>query len=171
MLTFLFGLMAIIICLAAGMMVGLVIFGVLFVLMILCVFAAESRKKQIAKMQPSERICPMCKGTNIKFKYITEGTSSSKDTVRSSRTHARVRPNGRGTGTTVGVSTTNGNTQIHHRNMAYCGDCGYTFDFTTQEDIDAEYKAATNSESSSVLGAIVCGVLFCVIWRFMNGQS
>ncbi len=61
-----------------------------------------------------------------------------------------------------------GEKKIQRKNMAYCEDCGYTFDFTTQKDLDEEYKKFNNGEIGSIAATVIFGILFIAVLGFLK---
>lgn len=142
-------LIVLIITIALYMLVGIAAIAVAFVIATLCAIGYKTQKDAAAKKQPSKRICPMCGSADMKFQYIVNGTTST------------------GSATTVsGVGIASGSSKVHHRNMAHCESCGYTFDFVTQDDINAEYNKLKANEGCSIAVAAVLGVILAIIFFF-----
>ena len=125
-----------------------------------CFFFARSKA---AKDKPTERVCPMCGNSNIKFKYVTQGSSSDRHTTGFSNTNFGAR-NARRTS----ISSSSVEKKIHHKNVAYCDDCGFSFDFTTQKDIDDKCKTLLNGEIGSIVVAIILGIALFVINGYLH---
>lgn len=131
------------------MLLGFAALIIAFVIALLCALGYHAQKNKVKQTQPSKRVCPMCGSPKVRFKYTMNGATSS------------------GGATTIsGVSLVSGDTKIHRRNVAYCEDCGYSFDFITQDDINAQYNKLNTNEGCSILVAVVLGVILAVIWFF-----
>ena len=142
-------LIVLIITIALYMLVGIVAIAIAFLIAVLCAIGYKAQKDAAAKKQPSKRVCPMCGSTDVKFQYVVNGTTST------------------GSATTVsGVGIASGSSKVHHRNMAHCESCGYTFDFVTQDDINAEYNKLKANEGCSIAVAAVLGVILAIIFFF-----
>lgn len=115
------------------------------------------------KEKPTQRVCPMCGNSNIKFKYVTQGSSSDRYTTGFSNTNFGAR-NARRTG--IGSSSIE--KKIHHKNVAYCSDCGFSFDFTTQKDIDDKCKSLLNGGIGSIVVAVILGIAMFAINGYLH---
>ena len=139
-------IISIIIVVALYMMLGIAVVAVAFMLSLFLAIGCALAKRKIAKVRPSERVCPMCGGQRIKFKYVSSGTSTRVANVRFA----------------------SGEKKIQRKNMAYCEDCGYTFDFTTQKDLDEDYKKFNNGEIGSIAATVIFGILFIAVLGFLK---
>lgn len=144
-------IISIIIVVALYMMLGIAVVAVAFMLSLFLAIGCALAKRKIAKVRPSERVCPMCGGQRIKFKYVSSGTTG---TGRSTRV--------------ANVRFASGEKKIQRKNMAYCEDCGYTFDFMTQKDLDEEYKKFNNGEIGSIAATVIFGILFIAVLGFLK---
>ena len=125
-----------------------------------CCFFARSKA---AKEKPTKRVCPMCGNSNIKFKYITQGSSSDRYTTGFSNTNFGARNARR-----IGIGSSSVEKKIHHKNVAYCSDCGFSFDFTTQKDIDDKCKSLLNGGIGSIVVAVILGIALFVINGYLH---
>ena len=140
-------LISIIIVVALYMMLGIAVIAIAFMLSLFLAIGCALAKRKIAKSKPSERVCPMCGSPRIKFKYMSSGATATG---------------------VANVGFASGEKKIQRKNMAYCEDCGFTFDFTTQKDLDNEYKKLNNGEIGSVVATIIFGVLFIAVLGFLK---
>ena len=101
-------IISIIIVVALYMMLGIAVVAVAFMLSLFLAIGCALAKRKIAKVRPSERVCPMCGGQRIKFKYVSSGTTG---TGRSTRV--------------ANVRFASGEKKIQRKNMAYCEDEEY----------------------------------------------
>ena len=93
----------------------------------------------------------MCGSPKVRFKHVVNGTTS--------------------TGCVATVSSNrlaSGDTKIHRRNIAYCENCGYSFDFTTQDDLNAQYNKLNTNEGCAILVAVILGVILITIWFYSH---
>ena len=95
---------------------------VFFILLLMSI----ARYNNIAKMTPSNLICPYCGSQKVRMNRVK--TSYSMTAWHSYRY-----------GTSSGTST------INTKRIAECKDCGYDFDFYTKDDIAILKKSAKNS--------------------------
>ena len=144
-------LISIIIVVALYMMLGIAVIAIALMLSLFLVIGCALAKRKIAKSKPSERVCPMCGSQRIKFKYMSSGATATGSATR-----------------VANVGFASGEKKIQRKNMAYCEDCGFTFDFTTQKDLDNEYKKLNNGEIGSVVATIIFGVLFIAVLGFLK---
>ena len=129
------------------MLLGFAALIIAFVIALLCALGYHAQKNKVEQTQPSKRVCPMCGSPKVRFKYTMSGATSS------------------GGATTIsGVGLVSGDTKIHRRNVAYCEDCGYSFDFITQDDINAQYNKLNTNEGCAILVAVILGVILAAIW-------
>lgn len=129
------------------MLLGFVAIIIAFVIALLCAFGYHAQKNKVKQVHPSKRVCPICGSPKVRFKYTMNGATSS------------------GGATTIsGVGLVSGDTKIHRRNVAYCEDCGYSFDFITQDDINAQYNKLNTNEGCAILVAVILGVILAAIW-------
>lgn len=70
-------IISIIIVVALYMMLGIAVVAVAFMLSLFLAIGCALAKRKIAKVRPSERVCPMCGGQRIKFKYVSSGTTGT----------------------------------------------------------------------------------------------
>lgn len=158
-----FTIMGIILIVGLCMWVGILAVEFAFFFSIglaVCCFFARFKA---AKEKPTQRVCPMCGNSNIKFKYVTQGSSSDRYTTGFSNTNFGAR-NARRTG--IGSSSIE--KKIHHKNVAYCSDCGFSFDFTTQKDIDDKCKSLLNGGIGSIVVAVILGIAMFAINGYLH---
>ena len=93
----------------------------------------------------------MCGSPKVRFKHVVNGTTSTG-----------------GVATVSSNRLASGDTKIHRRNIAYCEDCGYSFDFTTQDDLNAQYNKLNTNEGCAILVAIILGVILITIWFYSH---
>lgn len=133
------------------MLLGFAALIIAFVIALLCALGYHAQKNKVKQTQPSKRVCPMCGSPKVRFKHVMNGTTST------------------GGATTVsGISFASGSTKIHRRNIAYCENCGYSFDFTTQDDLHAQYNKLNTNEGCAILVAIILGVILITIWFYSH---
>ena len=133
------------------MLLGFAALIIVFVIALLCALGYHAQKNKVKQTQPSKRVCPMCGSPKVRFKHVVNGTTS--------------------TGCVATVSSNrlaSGDTKIHRRNIAYCEDCGYSFDFTTQDDLNAQYNKLNTNEGCAILVAIILGVILITIWFYSH---
>lgn len=75
-------IISIIIVVALYMMLGIAVVAVAFMLSLFLAIGCALAKRKIAKVRPSERVCPMCGGQRIKFKYVSSGTTGTGRSTR-----------------------------------------------------------------------------------------
>lgn len=133
------------------MLLGFAALIIVFVIALLCALGYHAQKNKVKQTQPSKRVCPMCGSPKVRFKHVVNGTTSTGgvETVSSNR-------------------LASGDTKIHRRNIAYCEDCGYSFDFTTQDDLNAQYNKLNTNEGCAILVAIILGVILITIWFYSH---
>lgn len=133
------------------MLLGFAALIIAFVIALLCALGYHAQKNKVKQTQPSKRVCPMCGSPKVRFKHVMNGTTLT------------------GGATTVsGISLASGSTKIHRRNIAYCENCGYSFDFTTQDDLNAQYNKLNTNEGCAILVAIILGVILITIWFYSH---
>ena len=128
------------------MLLGFAALIIVFVIALLCALGYHAQKNKVKQTQPSKRVCPMCGSPKVRFKHVVNGTTSTGfvATVSSNR-------------------LASGDTKIHRRNIAYCENCGYSFDFTTQDDLNAQYNKLNTNEGCAILVAVILGVILITI--------
>ena len=133
------------------MLLGFAALIIVFVIALLCALGYHAQKNKVKQTQPSKRVCPICGSQKVRFKHVVNGTTST------------------GGATTVsGISLASGDTKIHRRNIAYCENCGYSFDFTTQDDLNAQYNKLNTNEGCAILVAVILGVILITIWFYSH---
>lgn len=133
------------------MLLGFAALIIVFVIALLCALGYHAQKNKVKQAQPSKRVCPMCGSPKVRFKHVVNGTTS--------------------TGCVATVSSNrlaSGDTKIHRRNIAYCENCGYSFDFTTQDDLNAQYNKLNTNEGCAILVAVILGVILITIWFYSH---
>lgn len=133
------------------MLLGFAALIIVFVIALLCALGYHAQKNKVKQTQPSKRVCPMCGSPKVRFKHVVNGTTS--------------------TGCVATVSSNrlaSGDTKIHRRNIAYCENCGYSFDFTTQDDLNAQYNKLNTNEGCAILVAVILGVILITIWFYSH---
>lgn len=133
------------------MLLGFAALIIVFVIALLCALGYHAQKNKVKQTQPSKRICPMCGSPKVRFKHVVNGTTSTG-----------------GVATVSSNRLASGDTKIHRRNIAYCEDCGYSFDFTTQDDLNAQYNKLNTNEGCAILVAIILGVILITIWFYSH---
>lgn len=133
------------------MLLGFAALIIVFVIALLCALGYHAQKNKVKQTQPSKRVCPMCGSPKVRFKHIVNGTTSTG-----------------GVATVSSNRLASGDTKIHRRNIAYCEDCGYSFDFTTQDDLNAQYNKLNTNEGCAILVAIILGVILITIWFYSH---
>ena len=133
------------------MLLGFAALIIAFVIALLCALGYHAQKNKVKQTQPSKRVCPMCGSPKVRFKHVVNGTTSTGGVATVSSN--RLAP---------------GDTKIHRRNIAYCEDCGYSFDFTTQDDLNAQYNKLNTNEGCAILVAIILGVILITIWFYSH---
>lgn len=128
------------------MLLGFAALIIVFVIALLCALGYHAQKNKVKQTQPSKRVCPMCGSPKVRFKHVVNGTTSTG-----------------GVATVSSNRLASGDTKIHRRNIAYCEDCGYSFDFTTQDDLNAQYNKLNTNEGCAILVAIILGVILIII--------
>lgn len=133
------------------MLLGFAALIIVFVIALLCALGYHAQKNKVKQTQPSKRVCPMCGSPKVRFKHVVNGTTSTGGmaTVSSNR-------------------LASGDTKIHRRNIAYCENCGYSFDFTTQDDLNAQYNKLNTNEGCAILVAVILGVILITIWFYSH---
>ena len=133
------------------MLLGFAALIIAFVIALLCALGYHAQKNKVKQTQPSKRVCPMCGSPKVRFKHVVNGTTSTG-----------------GVATVSSNRLASGDTKIHRRNIAYCEDCGYSFDFTTQDDLNAQYNKLNTNEGCAILVAIILGVILITIWFYSH---
>lgn len=133
------------------MLLGFAALIIVFVIALLCALGYHAQKNKVKQTQPSKRVCPMCGSPKVRFKHVVNGTTSTG-----------------GVATVSSNRLASGGTKIHRRNIAYCEDCGYSFDFTTQDDLNAQYNKLNTNEGCAILVAIILGVILITIWFYSH---
>lgn len=133
------------------MLLGFAALIIAFVIALLCALGYHAQKNKVKQTQPSKRVCPMCGSPKVRFKQVMNGTTSTG-----------------GATTASGISLASGSTKIHRRNIAYCENCGYSFDFTTQDDLNAQYNKLNTNEGCAILVAVILGVILITIWFYSH---
>ena len=133
------------------MLLGFAALIIVFVIALLCALGYHAQKNKVKQTQPSKRVCPMCGSPKVRFKHVVNGTTSTG-----------------GVATVSSNRLASGDTKIHRRNIAYCEDCRYSFDFTTQDDLNAQYNKLNTNEGCAILVAIILGVILITIWFYSH---
>lgn len=133
------------------MLLGFAALIIVFVIALLCALGYHAQKNKVKQTQPSKRVCPMCGSPKVRFKHVVNGTTSTG-----------------GVATVSSNRLASGDTKIHRHNIAYCEDCGYSFDFTTQDDLNAQYNKLNTNEGCAILVAIILGVILITIWFYSH---
>lgn len=133
------------------MLLGFAALIIVFVIALLCALGYHAQKNKVKQTHPSKRVCPMCGSPKVRFKHVVNGTTSTG-----------------GVATVSSNRLASGDTKIHRRNIAYCEDCGYSFDFTTQDDLNAQYNKLNTNEGCAILVAIILGVILITIWFYSH---
>lgn len=133
------------------MLLGFAALIIAFVIALLCALGYHAQKNKVKQTQPSKRVCPMCGSPKVRFKHVVNGTTSTG-----------------GVATVSSNRLASGDTKIHRRNIAYCEDCGYSVDFTTQDDLNAQYNKLNTNEGCAILVAIILGVILITIWFYSH---
>lgn len=133
------------------MLLGFAAIVIAFIIAVLCALGYHAQKNKVKQTQPSKRVCPMCGSPKVRFKHVVNGTTSTG-----------------GVATVSSNRLASGDTKIHRRNIAYCEDCGYSFDFTTQDDLNAQYNKLNTNEGCAILVAVILGVILITIWFYSH---
>ena len=133
------------------MLLGFAALIIVFVIALLCALGYHAQKNKVKQTQPSKRVCPMCGSPKVRFKHVVNGTTSTG-----------------GVATVSSNRLASGDTKIHRRNIAYCENCGYSFDFTTQDDLNAQYNKLNSIEGCAILVAGILGVILITIWFYSH---
>lgn len=133
------------------MLLGFAALIIVFVIALLCALGYHAQKNKVKQTQPSKRVCPMCGSPKVRFKHVVNGTTSTG-----------------GVATVSSNRLASGDTKIHRRNIAYCENCGYGFDFTTQDDLNAQYNKLNTNEGCAILVAVILGVILITIWFYSH---
>ena len=133
------------------MLLGFAALIIVFVIALLCALGYHAQKNKVKQTQPSKRVCPMCGSPKVRFKHVVNGTTSTG-----------------GVATVSSNRLASGDTKIHRRNIAYCEDCGYSFDFTTQDDLNAQYNKLNTNEGCAILVAVILGIILITIWFYSH---
>lgn len=133
------------------MLLGFAALIIVFVIALLCALGYHAQKNKVKQTQPSKRVCPMCGSPKVRFKHVVNGTTSTG-----------------GAATVSSNRLASGDTKIHRRNIAYCENCGYSFDFTTQDDLNAQYNKLNTNEGCAILVAVILGVILITIWFYSH---
>lgn len=133
------------------MLLGFAALIIVFVIALLCALGYHAQKNKVKQTQPSKRVCPMCGSPKVRFKHVVNGTTSTG-----------------GVATVSSNRLASGDTNIHRRNIAYCENCGYSFDFTTQDDLNAQYNKLNTNEGCAILVAVILGVILITIWFYSH---
>lgn len=133
------------------MLLGFAALIIVFVIALLCALGHHAQKNKVKQTQPSKRVCPMCGSPKVRFKHVVNGTTSTG-----------------GVATVSSNRLASGDTKIHRRNIAYCENCGYSFDFTTQDDLNAQYNKLNTNEGCAILVAVILGVILITIWFYSH---
>lgn len=133
------------------MLLGFAALIIVFVIALLCALGYHAQKNKVKQTQPSKRVCPMCGSPKVRFKHVVNGTTSTG-----------------GVATVSSNRLASGDTKIHRRNIAYCENCGYSFDFTTQDDLNAQYNKLNTNEGYAILVAVILGVILITIWFYSH---
>lgn len=121
--------------------VGLVVFDIVFFLLFL---GSIGKADELRKTKPSKMICSNCNSRNVKL-----STRKSGKTISGSHYGHNVF----------------GNTTINYERIAECKDCGFVWNYTTQEDIDNEYKKMINLRN--IFGAVFIILTIFTLWIFL----
>jgi len=133
------------------MLLGFAALIIVFVIALLCALGYHAQKNKVKQTQPSKRVCPMCGSPKVRFKHVVNGTTSTG-----------------GVATVSSNRLASGDTKIQRRNIAYCENCGYSFDFTTQDDLNAQYNKLNTNEGCAILVAVILGVILITIWFYSH---
>lgn len=133
------------------MLLGFAALIIVFVIALLCALGYHAQKNKVKQTQPSKRVCPMCGSPKVRFKHVVNGTTSTG-----------------GVATVSSNRLASGDTKIHRRNIAYCENCGYSFDFTTQDDLNTQYNKLNTNEGCAILVAVILGVILITIWFYSH---
>lgn len=133
------------------MLLGFAAIVIAFIIAVLCALGYHAQKNKVKQTQPSKRVCPMCGSPKVRFKHVVNGTTSTG-----------------GVATVSSNRLASGDTKIHRRNIAYCENCGYSFDFTTQDDLNAQYNKLNTNEGCATLVAVILGVILITIWFYSH---
>lgn len=133
------------------MLLGFAALIIVFVIALLCALGYHAQKNKVKQTRPSKRVCPMCGSPKVRFKHVVNGTTSTG-----------------GVATVSSNRLASGDTKIHRRNIAYCENCGYSFDFTTQDDLNAQYNKLNTNEGCAILVAVILGVILITIWFYSH---
>lgn len=133
------------------MLLGFAAIVIAFIIAVLCALGYHAQKNKVKQTQPSKRVCPMCGSPKVRFKHVVNGTTSTG-----------------GVATVSSNRLASGDTKIHRRNIAYCENCGYSFDFTTQDDLNAQYNKLNTNEGCAILVAVILGVILITIWFYIH---
>ena len=133
------------------MLLGFAALIIVFVIALLCALGYHAQKNKVKQTQPSKQVCPMCGSPKVRFKHVVNGTTSTG-----------------GVATVSSNRLASGDTKIHRRNIAYCENCGYSFDFTTQDDLNAQYNKLNTNEGCAILVAVILGVILITIWFYSH---
>lgn len=133
------------------MLLGFAAIVIAFIIAVLCALGYHAQKNKVKQTQPSKRVCPMCGSPKVRFKHVVNGTTSTG-----------------GVATVSSNRLASGDTKIHRRNIAYCENCGYSFDFTTQDDLNAQYNKLNTNEGCAILVAVILGVILITIWFYSH---
>lgn len=133
------GCCLIVVLLFIAMAVGVVYFTVALIILdialFLMVISGISLVNQARNMEPSKMICPNCNSNNIKLSTRNTGSTS----------------NGYYYGRMASWSKT-----IQYQRIAECKDCGYTWDYITDEDIAKKFSKANSLLVVSVILFALC---------------
>lgn len=117
---------------------GLVILDITFLILFL---GSWAQKENAKKMKPSKMVCQNCKSTHVKLSTQKSGKSTTSTFYSRNAQH---------------------NTTIHYKRIAECKECGFTWDYIMQEDID---KIQANASGMFALYGFIFIILIAVsIW-------
>lgn len=117
---------------------SLVILDVVFFFLIV---SSAIRLNNAKNMRPSKMICPNCKSGNVKLFTRKSGTTTNASFYSHFATKDK---------------------SIHYERVADCKECGFTWNYITKEDINAEKSRATGA-------LILYIILFFVSFFFTLG--